>query len=306
MSETNARSEGTLVSVVIPTFNRPVEVDAAVASVLVQDVECEILVVDDGSNPPVSPVGSLADPSVRILRSDASTGPTLARSRGIEAASGEYIAFLDDDDMWLPGKLRRCLEVAAEHPEVKVVVHRTGLDMRMAIERAGSVRVEDQPLRLYGRNATPHLDSVLVDAELAKAVGFDEEFYACQDIDFVLGLARQTPFAILNEVLALRGQDASPSAIGIERRITGRNLLNVKHRDVFDSDPEARAFHLVRIAHLHRRGGDRASATRDFLRALRYRPFYTPAWRGLITTMLPLSIATKLSMHRRIIAEERQ
>jgi glycosyltransferase involved in cell wall biosynthesis len=302
----NAGSEGTLVSVVIPTFNRPAEVDAAVASVLIQDVPCEVLVVDDGSNPQILPVGSLADPSVRILRSAESTGPTLARSRGIEAASGRYIAFLDDDDIWLPGKLRRCLEVAAEHPEVRVVVHRTGLDVRMASKGAGNVRVEDQPLFLYGRNATPHLDSVLVDAELAKAVGFDENFYACQDIDFVLGLARQTPFAILDEVLALRGKDSPPSAIGIERRITGRNLLNVKHRDVFDSDPEARAFHLVRTAHLHRRGGDRARAIKDFFRALKHRPLYIPAWRGLVTTMLPSSVAANLSMQLRIMAEERR
>jgi hypothetical protein len=302
----NAGSEGTLISVVIPTFNRPVEVEAAVESVLIQDVQCEVLVIDDGSTPPVSPVGSLADPSVKILRSDTSTGPTLARSRGIEAASGRYIAFLDDDDIWLPGKLRRCLEVADEHPQVRVVVHRTGLDVRMASKGAGNVRVEVQPLLLFGRNATPHLDSVLVDAELAKAVGFDENFYACQDIDFVLGLARQTPFAIVDEVLALRGKDSPPSAIGIERRITGRNLLKVKHRDVFDSDPEARAFHLVRIAHLHRRGGDRARATKDFFRALKHRPLYLPAWRGLVTTMLPSSVAANLSMQRRIMAEERR
>lgn len=301
-----AWSDGSLVSVVIPTFNRPVEVDAAVASVLSQGVPCEVLVVDDGSKEPVSPVGALAHPSVKIIRSEESTGPTLARSRGIEAASGQYIAFLDDDDIWLPGKLRRCLEVAAEHEEVQVVAHQTGLDLQTARDRKGTVRVESQPLHLYGRNATPHLDSIFVDSELAKAVGFDKDFYACQDIDFILGLARRTPFAILDEVLALRGRGTPPSAIGIERRISGRNLLKVKHRDVFDSDPEARAFHLVRIAHLHRRKGDRLSATRNLLKALRYRPFYTPAWRGLVTTMLPTSVATNLSLHRRTMMEERQ
>lgn len=305
MSGADAKNNGPLVSVVIPTFNRPVEVGEAVATVLSQGVECEVLVVDDGSTPPTSPVGSLADPSVKILRSDVSTGPTLARSRGIEAASGQFIAFLDDDDVWLPGKLRRCLEVAAENPGAKVVAHRTGFDLRMATSGNGRVHIEDQLLRLYGRNATPHLDSILVDAELAKDVGFDEDFYACQDIDFIIGLARRTPFVIVDEILALRGQDAPKSAIGIERRITGRNLLKAKHRDVFDADPEARAFHLVRVAHLYRRGGERAKAIKNFVRALGYRPFYTPAWRGLVTTMLPLSVATSLSIHRRIMTEER-
>lgn len=291
---------------IIPTFNRPVEVGTAVASVVSQDIDCEVLVIDDGSTPAVSPVGVLADPVVNILRAEKSTGPTRARSRGLEAASGRYVAFLDDDDVWLPGKLRRCLEVASEHPEAKVVVHRTGLDIGPVKERSGKVRVEDQPLQLYGRNATPHLNSILVDAELARSVGFDADFYACQDIDFILGLARRTPFAILDEILALRGHDGPPSAIGIERRITGRNLLNVKHQDVFDSDPEARAFHMVRIAHLHRRGGYRSTAARDFVRALRYRPSYTPAWRGLVTTMLPLSLATKLSLHRRTMEDDRR
>lgn len=294
-----------VVSVVIPTLNRPAELENAVASVIAQDVDCEVIVVDDGSQPPVAPIGALADPSVKIIRNDTRSGPTHARSRGLAAASGSFIAFLDDDDVWLPKKLRRSLEVAQEYPGARVVVHRTGFDERMATGNRGSVRVETQPLRLYGRNATPHLDSVLVEADLARRVGFDEDFYACQDVDFVLGLARHTPFAVLDEVLALRGRDTPPSAIGLESRITGRHLLIVKHPDVFDSDSEARAFHYVRLAHLHLRGGRRIAASKGFARALRHRPFYTPAWRGIVITMLPSSLGKNLSLYRRMRAEDR-
>lgn len=292
-------------SVVIPTLNRPEEVDAAVASVLAQDVPCEIIVVDDGSMPPVSKVGSLDNPLVTVVRNEEPMGPTRARNRGLATASSPYIAFLDDDDRWLPGKMVRCLKIAEEFPHVKVVVHRTGFDERMATGRPGAVTIESEPLHRYGRRATPHLDSLLVDADLAKSVGFDENFYACQDVDFVLELARNTSFAISDEVLALRGQDTPPSAIGIERRIAGRQLLKTKHADVFDSDPEAKAFHCVRVAHLHRRGGNRSAAIRSFLEALGHRPWYSPAWRGLLTTMLPQSVARRVSIATRIRTAKR-
>jgi len=105
-----------LISVVIPAFNRPQKMRRAVASVLGQkDLrpnDLEIIVVDDASTPPLLLVD--ADPRVKIVRLTENKGPSGARNAGIRAASGDYLAFLDSDDLWLPDKLARQLALFKE------------------------------------------------------------------------------------------------------------------------------------------------------------------------------------------------
>lgn len=101
----------TKVSVVIPVFNRQEKAERAVASVLAQDVaDLEILVVDDGSERPFALAG--ADGRVRIIRHAENRGAAAARNTAIREAAGTWLAFLDSDDVWLPGKLSRQLAYA--------------------------------------------------------------------------------------------------------------------------------------------------------------------------------------------------
>ncbi|WP_349371494.1 glycosyltransferase family 2 protein [Salinarimonas sp.] len=96
------------VSVVMPVYNRSEGVRRAVRSVLAQTTSpAEIIVVDDGSDPPLT-AAQLRDVAqhVRLIRHDENRGAAAARQTGIEAARGDYIAFLDSDDVWLPDKLR--------------------------------------------------------------------------------------------------------------------------------------------------------------------------------------------------------
>ena len=91
-------------SVVIPTRDRPRLLQRALASALRQvGVVAEVVIVDDGGSPPVAlaPTGG----RVRVLRKDRSEGVSAARNAGIAAARGEWVAFLDDDDVWAPAKL---------------------------------------------------------------------------------------------------------------------------------------------------------------------------------------------------------
>lgn len=100
-----------VVSVVIPTHNRPTEVRRAVASVLAQTMsDLEVIVVDDGSVPPVA-LGS-KDPRVTVVRHERARGVSEARNTAIDAATGTWVAFLDDDDFWAPDKLERQLTAA--------------------------------------------------------------------------------------------------------------------------------------------------------------------------------------------------
>src|ERR687896_831399 len=105
------------VTVVIPTRSRwDLLSTAALPSALAQeDVEIEVIVVDDGSSDTTpDALAELADPRVRVLRHQRARGVARARNAGIAAARGEWIAFLDDDDLWSPRKLRLQLERAAD------------------------------------------------------------------------------------------------------------------------------------------------------------------------------------------------
>jgi glycosyltransferase involved in cell wall biosynthesis len=108
-------AEPLAISVVIPVRDRPEAVRRAIASALAQTLPAaEVVVVDDASAPPlrreeIAP----GDAPVRLLRHEAARGAAGARQAGVEAARGEIVAFLDSDDVWLPGKLARQMPVMA-------------------------------------------------------------------------------------------------------------------------------------------------------------------------------------------------
>lgn len=103
------RSHG-LVSVVIPTRDRQRAVADAVRSVANQTYgDLEIIVVDDGSYPRLSLADLPADPRIRLYRTEG-RGAAAARNRGMVAANGEFVAFLDDDDRWKPTKTQTQLD----------------------------------------------------------------------------------------------------------------------------------------------------------------------------------------------------
>lgn len=95
------------VTVVIPTYNRPQATGRAVRSVLAQTYAIhEIIVVDDASVPAFAPVANgCTDARISVMRLDRNVGASAARQAGVDAATGDVVAFLDSDDVWLPEKL---------------------------------------------------------------------------------------------------------------------------------------------------------------------------------------------------------
>ncbi|MFN2309395.1 MAG: glycosyltransferase family 2 protein [Gammaproteobacteria bacterium] len=109
------------VSVLIPTFNRRDYIVQALESVLAQDyADMEIIVVDDGSTDGTEDVLKPYLSAIRYIRTP-NQGPALARNVGMEAAQGEYIAYLDSDDLYYPFKTRLQAEFLDEHPDVGMV-----------------------------------------------------------------------------------------------------------------------------------------------------------------------------------------
>lgn len=113
--------ERSLISVVVPAWRAEKTLAATLDSILSQTWrELEVLIVDDAS-----PDGTLAlaqsyaakDPRVRVIAQEKNGGVSKARNRGVREARGEWIAFLDSDDLWMPEKLERQMALAAQHPE---------------------------------------------------------------------------------------------------------------------------------------------------------------------------------------------
>jgi glycosyltransferase involved in cell wall biosynthesis len=119
-------NNGPLVSVIVPTYNRADAVLRAIDSILRQSYpRVEAVVVDDGSSDNTADALADAcrkDARVRHIRHSTNSGCAAARNTGISAAKGEYIAFLDDDDEFLPDNIRKRLAIFASNPDVDVVV----------------------------------------------------------------------------------------------------------------------------------------------------------------------------------------
>ena len=107
------------VSILLPTFDRLEFLPATIASVMAQTLtDWELLIADDGSAAPTRRyLEGLADPRIKVLWLAHSGRPTVALNAALRAARGDYIAFLDSDDVWLPRKLEVQLQSLRSHPE---------------------------------------------------------------------------------------------------------------------------------------------------------------------------------------------
>jgi glycosyltransferase involved in cell wall biosynthesis len=112
-----------MISIIIPTYNRVNETECAVKSVLNQTYQdFEILVADDGSTDTTSEVFSYyPDPRVKYIRVDHSGLPAVPRNAALKQARGEWVAFLDSDDEWLPNKLESQLKILDLSPEIGLI-----------------------------------------------------------------------------------------------------------------------------------------------------------------------------------------
>jgi GT2 family glycosyltransferase len=199
-------------------------VGEAIDSVLTQGIaDLELIVVDDGSTDAtakeLAPWGS----RLRIL-STARRGVSSARNAGVEVSTGRYIAFLDSDDLWRPGKLSRQIGFMDEHADVEIcqteeIWIRNGIRVNpKAIHQkpSGDVFLRSLELCLVSPSA------VMMRRELfARHGGFDEALPVCEDYDLWLRIALDLPIPLIPDALVIkRGGHAdqlSHSTWGMDR-----------------------------------------------------------------------------------------
>ena len=188
--------QGPLVSVVIPAYNAAAYLPATLDSVLAQTFSnYEIIVINDGSpdSPELEKVLRPYFGKIRYIQQE-NRGPSSARNTGIAAARGQYVAFLDSDDIWLPKHLANQMAMFASDPSLGLV-YANGVHIRD--ERPVGVSFDRTPQSLpvnfdslLREQSTVNTSSTVVSrAALVQAGMFDEQFRRCEDYDLWLRLA---------------------------------------------------------------------------------------------------------------------
>jgi glycosyltransferase involved in cell wall biosynthesis len=259
------------VSVVIPTRDRWSLLARSLRGALAQqDVTLEVIVVDDGSKTE-APHELLPspDPRVVVCRSDASRGVAHARNAGIERASGDWIAFLDDDDLWAPGKLRGQLDCVAAAPADFVysaaVVVDASLRSTRLLRPPTPAELEES---IAVQNAIPAGQSnVLARAALVRELGgFDERLSMIADWEMWIRLAAAgTPQPCPEVHVAWVIHEANMHLVDRGSRAEFEYLAGLHLRDPV-TRRRAEIFEAKWRAHGHRRAGERVAASREYLR----------------------------------------
>jgi glycosyltransferase involved in cell wall biosynthesis len=196
-----------LVTAIIPNFNHARFLAEAVESALAQTHDrIEILVVDDGSTDGSRSVLAAFGDRIRVIR-QANRGVAAARNAGVQAARGDYFAFLDADDAWLPLKLERQLARFAAEPNLGLV--HCGLEAIDGEGRSLGVQADGlegwvarelllfrQPVILGGGSG-----AMIPRSAFEKAGGFDEGLSTSADWDLFFRIARVYPVGFVREVL---------------------------------------------------------------------------------------------------------
>jgi len=196
-----------LVSVIIPTYNRGWIVKEAIDSVLDQDfTDYELIVVDDGSDDNTPEILAGYGGVITILH-QSNKGVSSARNCGVAAASGQLIAFLDSDDLWLPGKLSTQVKFFKDHPDA--VINQT---QERWIRKGVRVNPKQRHHKFSGMIFEHSLalclvspSAVMIKKSLFDEVGgFDEHFQACEDYDLWLRVSCRYPVHLIDTPLIIK------------------------------------------------------------------------------------------------------
>jgi glycosyltransferase involved in cell wall biosynthesis len=268
--ETTRSGDEPLVSVVIPTHNRAHLVARAISSALSQTHRnLEVIVVDDASTDGTDQVlASFADTRLRVVYGSRRGGSAHARNQGINAARGQFVAFLDSDDEWLPEKVER--QVAAfSVPEPPAVVY-TGMWSESGGKRSYDVAdpegyAFDRLLMFAGPITT---SGIMVSRErVGDELYFDETVTAFEERDLLLRLSRSAHIGRLPEPLYVFHQHTGERISEASRQVVARRRIIEKFATELAQRPTAAGHHFFRLAITQQRVGDAVGMRRSLLAA---------------------------------------
>ncbi|WP_209125520.1 glycosyltransferase family 2 protein [Alkalihalobacillus sp. BA299] len=226
-----------LISVIIPTWNREKTLKKAILSALNQTVDSiEVLVCDDGStDKSENIVISLKDDRVKWIPGERGGRPAIPRNRGIKISKGQWIAFLDSDDEWMPNKLEKQLTTLTKHNHLASCTNayryipNKGVSDTLLINENKSILTLDDLIKV---NQVICSSTIVHKSLFLDVIGFPEgrDMRGVEDYALWLRVATKTKFAFINEPLLVYNDDPVNS-----ERSQSTNDPNIQRKKVFSN-----------------------------------------------------------------------
>ena len=279
-------------TVVVTTHDRPALARRAIASALAQTLAgIEVVVVDDGSEPAfVAPI----DARVRMTRHESAGGVTTARNAGLRAARGEWVTFLDDDDVLVPEMLERSISAAEQStlPGPVAVMSAVavrgddGLVAETLVPPRDLTRGEDFFLERKGAAGRVVNSLVAPTATMRSIGGFDERLEAFEHDDLGLRLNQVASIVGLAEPLYVMSAHVGPRVSQRWRAAAaGMEYTLAKHPEAFARHTRGHARFMGITGYYHLKAGDWLGALRWSSRAVRRDPGDRRSWFYLVTAI---------------------
>ena len=300
------------VSVVIPCYNGARFLAATLDAVLSQQgVDLDVIVVDDGSTDESAHIVEARYPSARLFR-QVNGGVARARHRGVEQARHDWVAFVDADDIWLPGKLRAQLDLHESHPACRLSY--TAWHVWHCEDPTPDGRLVDELTASFGDEQRwggpsgwiyPELlldchvwtSTVMLQRTLFEELGgFDQDLRVGEDWDLWLRASRVTPIFRLNapyslyrmhaESLTKRPPDRNYKHLVVNRAIARWGYAGTDGRTAARVDvrrSQARTWAELAAARLAL--GNRPGAQRDALMAVSTDPTLLKGWKAMLKSL---------------------
>jgi len=289
-----------LISIVIPTYKRPIFLTKVINCILRQSYKnYEIIVVDDD---PDSTLYNRLDwlkqnKKIKYIKHTRNRGASAARNTGIKNSIGEYIALLDDDDLWLPQKLE------------KQVSRFIDLSPKVGVVYCGYYKVyneqiihEEFPIlkgKIYKyslKKCPIGSPTPLIKRECFEKVGlFDERLPSCQDWDLWIRIAKFYDFDFVPEILAVHCCHGAQISVDLNKKIVGREMILKKYEKELTKYPDIFSWHLRRLGSLYCLKGDIKKSRKYFLTSLKANPFNIGSWIHIALSYI------SVSFHRAVI-----
>ena len=298
-----------VVSVVIPTHNRAHFVERAVESVLNQTYsDYEMIVVDDcSSDATPKKFSQTTDPRVRYIRHTRRQGGSAARNTGIAAAKGKFIAFLDDDDEWLPEKLDLQVKLLGKNPTIAMVysgfftVNNANKKVLNVVRPNKCGHLYDSLLQL---NCIGTTSTAMIRRECFTRVGtFDTSLPSFQDWDLWLRIARKYEIGCVEEPLVRFFDHDVRITHDFDARIEGKKKVRRKILRDIENKPRISSYHHFKIGRFYCQKGDVPNGRKELFKAIKLHPYCFLYYKYLVPCLFGPSFYNALLTTKRSVVK---
>lgn len=292
-----------IVSVIIPTFNRSKFLISAINSVINQTYkDMEIIVCDDRSTDNTSDVlKKLIDGRIKYVMNCGIKGPSSTRNTAILSAEGEYIAFLDDDDEWLPNKIETQLNVLETakrnvcgiYSGVKCINRKSG---EQFIEDPGKGKLKGNLLEELGKYNPIKTSTLVIKKKCLDEVGlFDETIKYMEDRELLIRLSRKWDFEYIPQPLInYYYHEEGQLTNNIENQVYGKEIVFKKYSKIFKKNEITWSNYTLGLGVQCCQINKMKKGRKYILQSLKFRPFRKIAYYHLISSFFGNKIYLRL------------